>query len=70
MVVRSRAADRSVSCSKYALSRMDKMVASLAAAEEAFHQVRSWVPVVGIHSVVVLMLLVLVGVVVLVLLSF
>ncbi|CAM9136369.1 unnamed protein product, partial [Pylaiella littoralis] len=40
MLVRSRAVDRSLGCSKYALSRMDKMVTDLALAEEAFHQSR------------------------------
>lgn len=41
MIVRSHAADRSLSCSKYALSRLDRMVTSLVKAEETFQRVRS-----------------------------
>lgn len=40
MIVRSRARDRASTCSKYALSRLDKMVTGLATAEDAFHHVR------------------------------
>lgn len=40
MVARSRAADRGMRCSRYALSRLDKVVTGLAVAEDAYHNVR------------------------------
>lgn len=40
IMARSRSIERRVKCSRYCLSRLDKMVTSLAAAEEAYHQVR------------------------------
>lgn len=40
IMARSRSVERRVKCSRYCLSRLDKMVSSLAAAEEAYHQVR------------------------------
>lgn len=49
MMARSRATDRVGNCSKYALSRMDKIVTGLAAAEDAFHQVRTQICMCG-HS--------------------
>jgi len=38
MLVRSRAPGRSLSCSRYALSRLDRVVTGLAEAEESFHR--------------------------------
>ena len=55
MIVRSRSRNRASTCAKYALSRMDKMVSGLAAAEDAFHHVRRPVAVIGLRTGKVIM---------------